>query len=48
MTWRVHGERTIYNNRWVRLVLVDVEPPDGRRFEHHVVRLQRVVAAVVL
>jgi 8-oxo-dGTP pyrophosphatase MutT (NUDIX family) len=48
LAWRVHGERTIYDNPWVRLVLVDVEPPDGRRFEHHVVRLQRVVAAVVL
>jgi 8-oxo-dGTP pyrophosphatase MutT (NUDIX family) len=29
-------------------VLVDIEPPDGRRFEHHVVRLQRVALTVVL
>ncbi|MGH3505028.1 MAG: NUDIX hydrolase, partial [Nocardioidaceae bacterium] len=28
--------------------LVDIEPPDGRRFEHHVVRLQTVALAVVL
>ena len=27
---------------------VDVEPPDGNRFKHHVVRLQRVVMALVL
>jgi hypothetical protein len=40
--WKIHGERTVYDNRWVQLVLVDVEPPDGSRFEHHVVRLQRV------
>jgi 8-oxo-dGTP pyrophosphatase MutT (NUDIX family) len=30
------------------LVRVEVEPPDGNRFEHHVVRLQRVVMASVL
>ncbi|WP_111768398.1 NUDIX hydrolase [Nakamurella deserti] len=28
--------------------MVDVEPPDGSRFEHHVVRLQRVILAVAL
>jgi 8-oxo-dGTP pyrophosphatase MutT (NUDIX family) len=48
LRWTTHGERTVYDNRWVRLVLVDVQPPDGRRFEHHVVRLQRVALAVVL
>lgn len=48
LRWRVHGERPIYENRWVRLTLVDVEPPAGGRFEHHVVRLQRVALAVVL
>lgn len=45
---KVFGERTLYDNPWVRLTLVDIEPPDGRRFEHHVVRLQRVAAALVL
>jgi 8-oxo-dGTP pyrophosphatase MutT (NUDIX family) len=44
---RVHGERTIYNNEWVRLVQVEIEPPDGRRFWHHVVRLQSVALAAV-
>jgi 8-oxo-dGTP pyrophosphatase MutT (NUDIX family) len=48
LRWEVHGERTVYDNPWVRLVLVDVEPPDGRRFEHHVVRLKRVAVTVVL
>jgi 8-oxo-dGTP pyrophosphatase MutT (NUDIX family) len=45
---KVFGERTVYDNPWVRLTLVDIEPPDGNRFEHHVVRLQRVAIALVL
>lgn len=45
---KVFGERTLYDNRWVRLTLVDIEPPSGERFEHHVVRLQTVALAVVL
>jgi hypothetical protein len=45
---KVFGERMIYDNPWVRLVQVDIEPPDGRRFWHHVVRLQTVAAAVVV
>ncbi|MBL7495675.1 NUDIX domain-containing protein [Frankia sp. CNm7] len=45
---RVFGERSLYDNPWVRLVQVDVEPPDGRRFWHHVVRLQTVAMAIVL
>lgn len=39
MRWTVHGERAIYNSPWVNLHLVDVEIPDGPRFEHHVVRM---------
>ena len=46
--WKVFGERTVDDNPWVRVVRVDVEPPDGARFEHHVVRLQRVALALVL
>lgn len=45
---KVFGERTIYDNPWVRVTLVDIEPPNGDRFEHHVVRLQTVVQALVL
>jgi 8-oxo-dGTP pyrophosphatase MutT (NUDIX family) len=48
MEWSVHGERRVYESRWVNLDLVDVELPDGQRFEHHVVRMQRVAGAVVL
>ncbi|GAB2674749.1 NUDIX hydrolase [Thalassiella azotivora] len=44
----MHGERILYDNPWVKLVLVDVQPPVGPRFEHHVVRLQRVAIALVV
>jgi 8-oxo-dGTP pyrophosphatase MutT (NUDIX family) len=46
--WQVFGERTLYDNPWVRLVKVDVQPPGGRRFEHHVVRLHRVAITAVV
>lgn len=46
--WKIHGERTIYDNRWVTLDLVDVEPPGVDRFEHHVVKLHHVAVAAVL
>ncbi|MEV5376341.1 NUDIX domain-containing protein [Streptomyces nondiastaticus] len=46
--WQIHGERTLYDNRWVRLALVDVEPPGVERFEHHVVRLHHVAIAAVV
>lgn len=46
--WTVHGWRTVYDSRWVRLELVDVAPPDGSRFEHHVVHLSRVAIALIV
>ncbi|WP_405561048.1 NUDIX domain-containing protein [Streptomyces sp. NBC_01180] len=46
--WKLHGERTIYDNRWVKLTLMDVEPPGVERFEHHVVRLHHVAIAAVV
>src|SRR5512146_1123073 len=48
MRWTVHGERTLYDSDWVRLTLVDVEVPDGPRFEHHVVRVPRPAAGAVV
>jgi hypothetical protein len=47
LRWQQHGERAIYDNPWVRLTL-DVTPPNGERFEHHVVRLQKLVMTVVI
>jgi 8-oxo-dGTP pyrophosphatase MutT (NUDIX family) len=48
LRWAIHGERTVYDNPRIRLVLVEVESPDGRRFQHHAVRLGRVAIALVL
>jgi 8-oxo-dGTP pyrophosphatase MutT (NUDIX family) len=46
--WTVHGERSLYESDWMNLRLVDVELPDGTRFEHHVLRLPREAAAAVV
>jgi 8-oxo-dGTP pyrophosphatase MutT (NUDIX family) len=49
LRWRVRDSRTVYDNRWVRVELVEVEPPGGgRRFEHHVVRLDSVAVALIV
>ena len=46
--WTVHGERSLYESEWMQLRLVDVELPDGERFEHHVLRIPREAAAAVV
>lgn len=46
--WLIHGERDVYDNRWVKLQLWDVEPPGMNRFEHHVVKLHHVAITAVL
>nr|WP_042195712.1 NUDIX hydrolase [Kibdelosporangium sp. MJ126-NF4]CEL22176.1 Nudix hydrolase family protein [Kibdelosporangium sp. MJ126-NF4]CTQ92957.1 Nudix hydrolase family protein [Kibdelosporangium sp. MJ126-NF4] len=46
--WQVFGERTVYDNRWVRLGLVDVQAPNGERMDYHVVNLDRVAIAMVV
>ncbi|MFG2161008.1 NUDIX domain-containing protein [Streptomyces olivaceus] len=46
--WRIHGVRDLYDNRWVKLQLWDVEPPGMKSFEHHVVKLQHVAITAVL
>ncbi|MFE5758104.1 NUDIX hydrolase [Streptomyces massasporeus] len=48
MEWKTHGERQVYTNRWVNLCLVDVQQPDGRRWEYHVVRLRHLAVAAVV
>ena len=45
---KVFGERAVYDNFWVRVTLVDIQTPDGERFEHHVVRLKTVAIAAGL
>ncbi|MFE3170633.1 NUDIX hydrolase [Amycolatopsis sp. NPDC059090] len=46
--WAVHGERPVYDSRWVSLSLADVELPTGDRCEHHVLRLPSSAAAAVV
>jgi 8-oxo-dGTP pyrophosphatase MutT (NUDIX family) len=46
--WRVHGERPLYSSEWLNLRLVDVELPDGTRFDHHVVRLPYAAVGVIV
>lgn len=46
--WLVRGERDIYASEWVRLSLVDVEPPVGGRFEHHVVTMRPAAMTAVV
>ena len=48
MEWTVHGERSIYRSPWVELALVDVEIPDGPRFDHHVIRTPNDAAGAVV
>jgi 8-oxo-dGTP pyrophosphatase MutT (NUDIX family) len=48
MRWTVHGERAIYESPWMRLVLTDIELPDGNRFDHHVLRTPNQAAGVVV
>lgn len=48
MRWTVHAEHTVYRSPWVSLALVDVGLPDGRRLDHHVVRLPAPAAGTVV
>ncbi len=48
MEWTSHGERTVYENRWVTVNMADVELPDGRRLDHTVIRLRPVAVAAVV
>lgn len=46
--WQTFGERLIYDNRWVKLGLADVQAPNGERWEYHVVHLQRIAIALIV
>jgi hypothetical protein len=48
MKWKVRGRRTLYESEWVNLTLEDVEVAQGRRFDHHVIRMPRQSVAVVV
>lgn len=46
--WLTYGERDLYRNEWVTLSLVDVEQPDGERFESHVVTMKPAAIVAVV
>jgi 8-oxo-dGTP pyrophosphatase MutT (NUDIX family) len=46
--WRTFGERLVYDNRWVKLALVDVQAPNDERWEYHVVHLARIAIALIV
>ncbi|MEU0132104.1 NUDIX domain-containing protein [Streptomyces sp. NPDC006289] len=48
MQWANLSEQTVYENRWFRVNLADVELPDGRRLDHFLIRLRAVAAATVV
>jgi ADP-ribose pyrophosphatase len=46
--WQTFGERTVYDNRWVRLGLVDVQAPNGERWDYHVAHLSPIAIALIV
>ncbi|MFI6132725.1 NUDIX hydrolase [Micromonospora sp. NPDC051141] len=38
MRWKIHSERTLYQDPWVHLASADVELPDGRHLDHRIIR----------
>ncbi|MGZ0151754.1 NUDIX hydrolase [Kribbella sp. WER1] len=47
MRWTVHGEGEVWGNRWMSVRRLDVEQPDGERYDYHAVRMRDIAAAVV-
>lgn len=37
MRWTVHGERSLYRDRWVHVRSADVELPNGARLDHRLI-----------
>ena len=48
MRWQVHGQRTLYQSDWVNVEVTDVELPDGRHLDHHVLRMHRQSASAAV
>ncbi|GAA4936647.1 ADP-ribose pyrophosphatase YjhB (NUDIX family) [Actinomycetospora succinea] len=46
--WTIFGERSAYDSPWMRVKLVDVEAPEGKRFDYHIVELSRVAVALIV
>ncbi|MDL4776562.1 MULTISPECIES: NUDIX hydrolase [Thermomonosporaceae] len=48
MRWTTHGERPVYDSPWMSVRLADVELPDGRRFDHHLLRVRPAACVVAI
>ncbi|MEV8613141.1 NUDIX hydrolase [Amycolatopsis sp. NPDC051373] len=46
--WKTFGERTVYDNKWVRLGLADVQAPNGERWDYHVVHLAKIAIGLIV
>lgn len=46
--WLIGRERLLYDNEWVRLSLVEVDPPVGEAFDHHVITTHEAAICLVL
>lgn len=46
--WKLHGQRVAYANKWLSVILKDVELPSGARFEMHTLELQTDASGVVV
>lgn len=46
--WTKLSERSVYENRWFRVNLADVELPDGRHLDHYLIRLRPVAVATAV
>ncbi|GAA1951072.1 hypothetical protein GCM10009754_19840 [Amycolatopsis minnesotensis] len=47
-SWETFAERLVYDNRWVKVGLTDVQAPNGERWEYHVVHLARIAIALIV
>lgn len=45
--WVTGEESLIYDNQWVQLSLVDVQPPHGQAFRHHVVTMREAAVCLI-
>ncbi|WP_084176348.1 NUDIX hydrolase [Actinokineospora spheciospongiae] len=46
--WHTFGERLVYDNRWVKVGLTNVQAPNGQKWDYHVVHLARIAIALIV
>jgi 8-oxo-dGTP pyrophosphatase MutT (NUDIX family) len=46
--WKNLGEQTVYQNKWFRVNLADVELPDGSHLDHYLIRMRPVAVATAV